>query len=232
MVARPISMSTIAPAVLLTVSAVYPGAFSDSAAAAEAELLEPAAPQAPGLPALPAPMGYEVGEYYTVAVVPVFEDEPGIHSLEIRTSIVYSDAGPGHHSAAGDGIDFTTDWYLADWSARLSLRYLSPLSDPCSGHDWISEEGPTLDRVGFASNDLCTVGWYASELNSALYTDIEASWAPRGWLDGGLTFTLGVNNLLEKQPRVCYPCGPDALTGDADPAARGQYYYARIRLQQ
>lgn len=225
MVARPIAS-------LAFVSALLVSAHAQAADIGVEALDGVQPPQSQTYPALPAPMGYEVGEYYTVAVVPVFEDEPGVHSLEIRTSIVYSDAGPGAHGAAGDGFDVTTDWYLADWSARLSLRYLSPLSDPCSGHDWESADTRAPDRIGFASNDLCTVGWYSSELNHALYTDIEASWAPRGWLDGGLTFTLGVNNLLEKQPRVCYPCGPEALTGSADPAASGQYYYARIRLQQ
>lgn len=200
----------------------WAGVCAGVAAAAEAGLPPGWIPEHAYTETVVAPAGYEVSDYYTLAVLPVFADEPGVHAIEVRTSIVYSEVGShgGIQRAAGDGFDFTTDWYLADWSARLSLRYLSPLSDPCAE-----------SIAGFHGNDLCAAGWYASELDSVIYTDLEASWAPSGWMDGGVTFSLGVNNLLEERPRICYPCSPEAWVDRAD-GVTGQYWYARILLQK
>ena len=45
-----------------------------------------------------------------------------------------------------------------------------------------------------------------STLDSAMFTDLRLSWNPR-FVDDGLTFTLGFNNVLDEDPPVCQNCG-------------------------
>ena len=48
-------------------------------------------------------------------------------------------------------------------------------------------------------------------LDSAMFTDLRASYNP-SWLDDALTFTLGINNVLDEDPPVCFPCGVIGLS--------------------
>jgi iron complex outermembrane receptor protein len=45
-----------------------------------------------------------------------------------------------------------------------------------------------------------------SELDSAMFTDIQASYN-RQFSDQSLTLTAGINNVLDEDPPVCFPCG-------------------------
>jgi iron complex outermembrane recepter protein len=104
-----------------------------------------------------------------------------------------------------------TDWSRSDWSARLSFRYLSSLTEECTGL-----------VADFELTDLCSG---TNELDSVVYTDMQVSWRPEQMLDGW-TFTLGINNLTDEEPPICYSCDLNSLDGTIYPIA-GQYWYLR-----
>jgi iron complex outermembrane receptor protein len=109
-----------------------------------------------------------------------------------------------------------TDWYYNDWSARLSLRYLSSLTEQCVGL-----------VADFELTDFCSNGPSTNKLDSVIYTDVQASWSPSQWMDGGFIFTLGVNNLFNEEPPICFSCDLNSLDGTVYPI-EGQFLYARI----
>lgn len=45
-----------------------------------------------------------------------------------------------------------------------------------------------------------------SKLDSAMFTDLRLSWNP-GFADDSMTFTVGLNNVLDEDPPVCQNCG-------------------------
>jgi iron complex outermembrane receptor protein len=104
-----------------------------------------------------------------------------------------------------------TDWSRNDWSARLAFRYLSSLTEECTGL-----------VADFELTDLCSG---TNELDSVVYTDLQVNWRPAQWLDGW-TLTLGINNLTDEEPPICYSCDLNSLDGTIYPIA-GQYWYLR-----
>ena len=96
---------------------------------------------------------------------------------------------------------------LSDWSARLSLRYLSSLTEQCVGL-----------RGGLRADSFCSNGpGRRNELDSVIYTDVQVSWAPAQFFDGDWTFTVGVNNLLNEEPPICFSCDLNSLDGTLYP---------------
>jgi iron complex outermembrane receptor protein len=63
-------------------------------------------------------------------------------------------------------------------------------------------------------------------LDSALYTDLQVSWAPQDLFGGGWTFSLGVNNLLDESPPTSFSCDLNSLDGTLYPIG-GQFVYLR-----
>lgn len=108
-----------------------------------------------------------------------------------------------------------TDWFLDDWSARLSLRYLSSLTEECTGL-----------VADFELTDFCSNGPDTNELDSVVYADMQVSWSPSRLWDGALTFTVGVNNLTNEEPPICYSCDLNSLDGTLYPI-EGQFWYLR-----
>jgi iron complex outermembrane receptor protein len=108
-----------------------------------------------------------------------------------------------------------TDWMLGDWSARLSLRYISSLTEQCTGL-----------VADFEEFQLCSNGPDTNNMSSRLYTDTQVSWAPSQFDDGRWTFTLGVNNLFDERPPICYSCDLNSLDGTLYPIG-GQFWYLR-----
>ena len=74
------------------------------------------------------------------------------------------------------------DWNRNRWSGSLSFRW--------------------TDEMTVVDGD---------PLDSAMFTDLRASYNP-SWFDDALTFTLGVNNVLDEDPPVCFPCGVIGLS--------------------
>jgi iron complex outermembrane receptor protein len=108
-----------------------------------------------------------------------------------------------------------TDWMMGDWFVRLSLRYLSSLTEQCVGL-----------VADFEQTQLCSNGPDSNTMGSRLYTDTQVSWTPSGLQDGAWTFSLGVNNLFDERPPICYSCDLNSLDGTLYPLG-GQFWYFR-----
>jgi iron complex outermembrane receptor protein len=46
-------------------------------------------------------------------------------------------------------------------------------------------------------------------------------------MDGGFTFTVGVNNLFNEEPPICFSCDLNSLDGTVYPI-EGQFLYGRV----
>jgi iron complex outermembrane receptor protein len=98
-------------------------------------------------------------------------------------------------------MNTTVDWMHNRWSGSLVFR-------------WTDEM--TTDGGG--------------ELDSALFTDISASYNP-AFLDDAMTITLGVNNVLDEDPPVCFPCGVIGLSTVSHDLP-GQVGYLKVTYQR
>jgi iron complex outermembrane receptor protein len=108
-----------------------------------------------------------------------------------------------------------TDWMMGDWHVRLSLRYLDSITEQCVGL-----------VADFEETQLCSNGPDTNNMGSRLYTDTQVSWTPAGLNDGAWTFTLGINNLFDERPPICFSCDLNSLDGTLYPIG-GQFWYAR-----
>jgi iron complex outermembrane receptor protein len=113
-----------------------------------------------------------------------------------------------------------TDWMVGDFSTRLSLRYLSSLTEQCVGN--VAD----FEQFQLCSNGAPAPEFGTNELDSMIYTDVQVSWAPEDFFGGNWTFTLGVNNLLDEEPPTCFSCDLNTLDGTLYPIA-GQFWYVR-----
>ena len=93
------------------------------------------------------------------------------------------------------------DWMMNDWGAGLTFR-------------WIDEM--TLDGGG--------------TLDSALFTDVQVRWTPE-FADNALTLAVGVNNILDEEPPVCFPCGVIGMSIVAHDLP-GRVGYVRLSYEQ
>jgi len=69
-----------------------------------------------------------------------------------------------------------------------------------------------------------------STLDSAMFTDLRLSWNP-SIADDTLTFTLGLNNLLDEDPPVCDACGVIGMSPVSHDLP-GRVGYLRVTYQQ
>ena len=101
----------------------------------------------------------------------------------------------------------TLDWTLGEFNASVTGRYIAR----------VTESGLT---------PLGATGLLTHVLGSRFYVDAQANYTP-AFLDRRLTFTLGGNNLTDKDPPGCYTCSInnyDPTTYDVP----GQFFYGRI----
>ena len=107
------------------------------------------------------------------------------------------------------------DWTSGPFAAGYGLRHISDLEEQCG------------DAVDFPTCSDPAAG--TNRLGSTTYSDAYATWnAP--WFDG-TSFTLGVNNLWDKDPPICVSCtlnGYDAST--YDPPV-GRFWYVRAEVK-
>jgi len=112
-----------------------------------------------------------------------------------------------------------TDWMFGDWSVRLGLRYMSSLTEQCTGL-----------VADFELTDFCSNPPNTNKLGSVMYADTQVSWKPEA-LDGAWTFAVGVNNLTDEKPPICYSCDLNSLDGTLYPIA-GQFWYLRASFER
>jgi iron complex outermembrane receptor protein len=118
-----------------------------------------------------------------------------------------------------------TYWNYGDWSALLALRYLSSLTEQCVGLVFDFGLGPELCSN---SPDLAVPG--TNKLDSQLYTDLQVAWQPEDLFGGGWSFAVGVQNLTDEEPPICYSCDLNSLDGTIYPIA-GQFWYLRVAFE-
>jgi len=111
-----------------------------------------------------------------------------------------------------------THWSRGDWGGLLALRYQSSLTEQCVGL-----------VADFGLTDFCTTPT-TNKLDSVLYTDLQVSWAPEDLFGGGWSFALGVNNLLDEEPPICFSCDLNSLDGTIYPIS-GAFWYVRVAFE-
>jgi iron complex outermembrane receptor protein len=119
-----------------------------------------------------------------------------------------------------DKITLNTQWSRGDWSALLSLRYLSSLLQDCA-----LSVGP-VDLSDLCSNPAEN----KNTMDSMVYTDLQVSWQPTEMFGGGWSFAVGVQNLTDETPPTCFGCDLNSLDGTLYPIA-GQFWYVRAAFQ-
>jgi iron complex outermembrane receptor protein len=120
-----------------------------------------------------------------------------------------------------------TDWMWGDWSVRLGLRYMSSLTEDCTG--LVAD----FELTEFCSNPppAGTTATGTNKLGSVMYADAQVSWQPETFMGGGWTFAAGVNNLTNEKPPICYSCDLNSLDGTLYPIA-GQFWYLRAIFEK
>ncbi len=106
------------------------------------------------------------------------------------------------------------DWSLGNWSATWGMRYYSPVKDQC----WDAEEGIECNMP----NAKTTWGTGANKLGSLVYHDLSVGYKT-AW-DGRVL--VGVNNFLNKKPRIVYNTQASAASVDAD-MPLDRFFYVR-----
>jgi len=92
------------------------------------------------------------------------------------------------------------DWTLGEIGASLTGRYIAGV-----------EEGN------------------GNKMDARFYTDLQLRWSP-GWMNDGLTFAIGANNLFDVDPPACFTCGlnnMDPTTYDVP----GTFFYGRVTFR-
>jgi iron complex outermembrane receptor protein len=125
-----------------------------------------------------------------------------------------------------DKVTLNNHWSRGAWSALLSFRYLSSLTEQCQGN--VSDFG--------LENDLCNGPLVdgirtTNKMDSVIYTDAQATWAPEDLFGGGWSFSVGVNNLLDEDYPLCYSCDLNSLSGTIYPI-QGQFWYLRAVFEK
>ena len=138
----------------------------------------------------------------------------------IRVSREGVEVGSPTRGFVEDKVTLNTQWSRGDWSALLSLRYLSALTEDCA---------PSVGPVNLSN--LCSdpVGG-TNELDSQLYSDLQVSWQPTDLFGGGWSFAVGVQNLTDESPPICFSCDLNSLDGTLYPIA-SQFWYVRVAFQ-
>lgn len=101
------------------------------------------------------------------------------------------------------------NWHMVNWSLGWTVRYIDALTEDCS--DFLGE--------GLCSNEAAAV----NEFDATVYNDILVTYRMD---DEDLSFTFGINNVLDQDPPICLTCslnGYDASTYDVP----GRFYYVR-----
>jgi iron complex outermembrane receptor protein len=117
-------------------------------------------------------------------------------------------------------ITLNNYWNLNDWSALLSLRYLSSLTEQCVGL-----------VADFGLSDFCSdPAGGTNKLDSQLYVDLQFAWAPEDLFGGGWSFAAGVQNLTDEEPPICFSCDLNSLDGTIYPIA-SPFWYVRVQFK-
>lgn len=107
-------------------------------------------------------------------------------------------------------------WARSDWQVSWIMRYIDAVKEACAN--------ATITNVPGCSN-----GEVYHSLHSMLYHDLQVEWT-NAFMLKGMQVALGVNNILGKDPPICYTCtlnGYDAGTYDLP----GGFWNVRVRYK-
>lgn len=113
-----------------------------------------------------------------------------------------------------------TDWYFGDFSARVSFQYMSSLDEECGGNVAAFE----------LWDDFCSKGQDGNKIDSTVFTNLHATWAPDFGGQGQWTFMIGVDNVFEEDTPICVSCDLNSFDGTLYPIP-GRFWYARAVFQ-
>ena len=109
------------------------------------------------------------------------------------------------------------DWNLNDWTVALTNRYMSEITESCTG---------LVADFGFS--DLCTTPT-TNKIDAKLYTDVQVSWSPSS-RDDRWTIQGGIQNLFNTKTPICFSCDLNSFDGTLHPIT-GSYLYGRISFK-
>ena len=108
------------------------------------------------------------------------------------------------------------DWFFGNWSTRLAFQYYDGLFEQCGG---------MVGAFGL-QEDFCTRGVDGNDIDSTLFTNLQASWSPEFGDSGQWTFQLGVDNVFDETIPFCASCDLNSFDGTLYPIP-GRFWYAR-----
>ena len=111
----------------------------------------------------------------------------------------------------------TADWFYNDWSARLSLQFLSELDEECGG----------MTAVFELWDDFCTRGQDGNDIDSTMFANTQVTWTPDLGGSGSWSFQLGIDNILDETIPFCASCDLNSFDGTLYPIP-GRYWYTRF----
>jgi len=112
---------------------------------------------------------------------------------------------------------FNTDWFYNEWGARLSLQYYSSLTEDCGG----------MVAAFELWDDFCTRGQAGNDIDSILFTNLQASWTPDTDGQGQWAIQVGIDNVLDETIPFCASCDLNSFDGTIYPIP-GRYWYTRF----
>jgi iron complex outermembrane receptor protein len=126
-------------------------------------------------------------------------------------------------------VTLNTFWNMGDFSTLLSFRYLSALTEQCVG--LVADFGLSADLCNgpLITPDGGDPFRATNKLDSQVYTDLQVAWAPADLFGGGWNFAVGVQNLTDEKPPICYSCDLNSLDGTIYPI-EGQFWYVRVQF--
>ena len=100
--------------------------------------------------------------------------------------------------------NLTLEWLFGDFDFALTTRYIHSLSEPCRG---LQDFRETCSDFAAKEKDEEST----NTLRPTVYNDIRVTWIPA--FDDKLTVSLGVNNIFNVSPPVCYSCALNGFNG-------------------
>jgi len=147
---------------------------------------------------------------HLIDYIEIFEGPTG----DIRVDRAGTELGSPERGFVEWKSTLTIDWLMNDWNVSLVNRYLSSITEQCTG---------LVSDFGFSN--LCTTPT-TNDLDSKVYTDVRVSWSPSGG-DSNWTVSAGIQNMFDVDTPICFSCDLNSFDGTLHPIA-GRFFYTRL----
>lgn len=99
--------------------------------------------------------------------------------------------------------NLTLEWLTGDFGFALTTRYISRLTEGCRDLQMFKDTCSDFNDMDDSQS--------TNVLRSTVYNDIRVTWNPA--FDDKLTVSVGVNNIFNVDPPVCYSCALNGFNG-------------------